>query len=79
MEKSTAKFSGSFNDSEWLGDPSKAENRQFASSGGPGYFGGGNIAYPENEPEADIYMVPDFQGASGQGANQSTMRPIGSV
>jgi hypothetical protein len=38
---------------------------------------GGNIS--GYDPEADIYMVPDFQGASGQGANQSTDRPMGST
>jgi hypothetical protein len=37
---------------------------------------GGNIS--GYDPDADIYMVPDFQGASGQGANQSTDRPKGS-
>ncbi len=38
---------------------------------------GGNIS--GYDPEADIYMVPDFQGMSGQGANQSTDRPMGST
>lgn len=39
--------------------------------------GGGNIS--GYDPTADIYMVPDFQGMSGQGANQSTHRPMGST
>jgi hypothetical protein len=72
-------WTGGYDDYTWLGDPSNIRDRQWADHGGPGYFGGENIAWPENEVEADIYMVPDFQGASGQGANQSTMRPIGSV
>lgn len=72
-------WKGGYSDSEWLGNPANIKDRQSPSEGSNGYFGGGNIAYPENEVEADIYMVPDFQEASGQGANQSTMRPIGSV
>lgn len=32
-----------------------------------------------HDPEVDLFMVPDFQGASGQGANQSTDRPKGST
>jgi len=71
-------WTGGYSDDFWLGNPSKPEDRQFSSTS-PGYHDPVNIAYPDNEPEADIYMVPDFQGASGQGANQSTMRPIGSV
>ena len=70
---------GSFSDSEWLGSPSVPSNRQFASVGGPGYYGGDNIAGDEPGPTADIYMVPDFQGMSGQGNNQSTDRPKGSI
>lgn len=38
---------------------------------------GGNIS--GHDPEVDLYMVPDFQGQSGQGANQSTNRPKGST
>lgn len=38
---------------------------------------GGNIS--GYDPSADIHMVPDFQGMSGQGANQSTDRPMGST
>jgi|SRR5271165_4189302 len=78
-ENDSSGWKGGYSDTDWLGDPSKMADRQFASSGGPGYFGGDNIVYPENDPEADIYMVPDFQEQSGQGANQSTLRPIGSV
>lgn len=72
-------WTGGYSDDFWLGNPSVMANRQFASAGAPGYHDPVNITYPDNDPEADIYMVPDFQGQSGQGANQSTMRPIGSV
>lgn len=71
-------WTGGYSDSAWLGDPNNIKDRQFASTS-PAYHGGGNIAWPDNEVEADIYMVPDFQGQSGQGANQSTLRPIGST
>ena len=37
---------------------------------------GGNLS--GHDPEVELLMVPDFQGMSGQGANQSTMRPKGS-
>ena len=70
---------GSFSDSEWLGNPSIASNRQYSSMGTPGYYGGDNIVADEPGPTADIYMVPDFQGMSGQGNNQSTDRPKGSI
>jgi hypothetical protein len=72
-------WTGGYSDDFWLGDVSDPAARQFASVSGKGYHDPVNIAYPDNDPEADIYMVPDFQGQSGQGANQSTMRPIGSV
>lgn len=32
-----------------------------------------------HDTEVELLMVPDFMGQSGQGANQSTLRPIGSV
>jgi hypothetical protein len=32
-----------------------------------------------HDPEVEVFMVPDFQGKSGQGANQSTDRPKGST
>jgi hypothetical protein len=72
-------WTGGYSDDAWLGDTSKMANRQFASEGGTDYYDEVNIAWPANEVDADIYMVPDFQGQSGQGANQSTLRPIGSV
>jgi hypothetical protein len=72
-------WKGGYTDTEWLGNPNVMADRQFASAGGIGYFDDVNITYPYNDPEADLYMVPNFQGASGQGANQSTLRPIGSV
>ena len=37
---------------------------------------GGNLS--GHDPEVELLMVPDFQGMSGQGANQSTSRPKGS-
>jgi hypothetical protein len=70
--------SGGFSDSKYLGNPAKMADRQFASSGAPGYDTPGDIANDMPGPTADIYMVPDFQGQSGQGANQSTDRPMGS-
>lgn len=70
---------GSFSDTEYLGNPSVIKDRQSPSEGSPGYYDDVNIAYPTNEVAVDLYMVPAFQGMSGQGANQSTMRPIGSV
>jgi hypothetical protein len=72
-------WTGGYSDSDWLGNPNDMADRQFASHGSPCYHDPVNIAWPANEVEADIYMVPDFQGQSGQGANQSTLRPIGSV
>ena len=38
--------------------------------------GGGQLV--GRAPSAPIRMVPNFQGKSGQGDNQSTMRPKGS-
>jgi hypothetical protein len=38
---------------------------------------GGNIS--GHDPEVELLMVPDFQGQSGQGANQDTLRPKGSA
>lgn len=32
-----------------------------------------------HDPTVEVFMVPDFQGMSGEGNNQSTSRPIGSV
>ena len=72
-------WTGGYSDSDWLGNPANMADRQFASAGGTAYHDDVNIAWPDNEIEADIYMVPDFQGQSGQGANQSTLRPIGSI
>lgn len=72
-------WTGGYSDSFWLGNPENMADRQYSSHGSPGYCDPVNITWPENEVEADIYMVPDFQGQSGQGANQSTLRPIGSV
>lgn len=63
----------------FMGDPADPKNRQWADHGGEGYHDSVNIAYPENEVRADIYMVPDFQGMSGQPANQTTLRPPGST
>jgi hypothetical protein len=71
-------WKGGYSDSEYLGDPSNIKDRQFASAGSPGYDTPGDIANDMPGPTADIYMVPDFQGQSGQGANQSTDRPMGS-
>lgn len=39
----------------------------------------GNIAGPKPTPAPSVRMVPSFMGMSGQGANQSTDRPEGSV
>lgn len=39
--------------------------------------GGGNIS--GHDPAVDLYMVPDFQGMSGQPNNQTTLRPQGST
>lgn len=72
-------WKGGYEDNTYLGNPSNIKDRQWADHGGVGYFGGDNIAWPENEVDAEIYMVPNFQEQSGQGANQSTLRPIGSV
>jgi hypothetical protein len=65
---SNVKFGGTFSDTHYMGKqrPDTA----------PGYHGGGNLF---TDPTADIYMVPDFQGESGQGNNQSTDRPMGST
>src|SRR5271167_1356739 len=78
-ENDMSGWKGGYSDSDWLGDPSNIKDRQWADHGGKGYFGGDNIVYPQNDPEAELYMVPNFQEQSGQGANQSTLRPIGSV
>lgn len=66
-----------FSDTKYLGNPARPEDRQFSSTS-PGYDDEVNIADKKSGPTADIYMVPDFQGMSGQGANQSTDRPKGS-
>jgi hypothetical protein len=63
----------------FMGDPSDPKNRQWADAGSPGYHDDVNIAYPANEVSADVYMVPSFQGKSGQPDNQSTNRPMGSI
>lgn len=39
---------------------------------------GGNLS-GHDEYDLQPYLVPDFQGMSGQGNNQSTDRPKGSV
>lgn len=78
-ESGSKGWKGGYDDHTWMGSPNDIKDRQWADHGGPGYYGGCNIAWPENEVEAEIYMVPDFQEQSGQGANQSTLRPIGSV
>ena len=79
MKQSSTTFHGSFSDHEYLGNPSNPKDRQFASEGGPGYQGGGNLIDKEPTDQPDLYMVPDFQGMSGQGNNQSTNRPKGST
>lgn len=38
---------------------------------------GGNLS--GHDPTVEVFMVPDFQGMSGQGANQSVDRPKGST
>jgi hypothetical protein len=40
-------------------------------------YEGGNLS--GHDPMVDLFMVPDFQGMSGQGNNQSTDRPKGST
>jgi hypothetical protein len=72
-------WKGGYSDTEYLGNPADIKDRQFASSGSRGYDTPGDIGNDQPGPDADIYMVPDFQGMSGQGANQSTSRPIGST
>lgn len=79
MEHDHSEWKGGYSDSEWMGNPGNIKDRQWADHGGPGYFGGGNIAWPDNEVDAELYMVPNFMEQSGQGANQSTLRPIGSI
>lgn len=39
----------------------------------------GNIADEHPLDAVNVRMVPDFQGMSGEGANQNTDRPKGSV
>jgi len=39
--------------------------------------GGGNIS--GHDPKVDLFMVPSFQGMSGEANNQSTFRPKGST
>jgi hypothetical protein len=78
-EHDMGEWKGGYSDDKWLGNTADPKARQFASEGAGGYFGGCNIAYPQNDPDAELYMVPDFMEQSGQGANQSTLRPIGSV
>jgi hypothetical protein len=63
----------------FMGDPSDIKNRQWADHGSPGYHDDVNIAYPDNEVRADIFMVPSFQGRSGTADNQDTLRPKGST
>lgn len=43
----------------------------------PEQYEGGNLS--GHDPMVEVFMVPDFQGASGEGANQSTDRPKGST
>jgi hypothetical protein len=71
-------WKGGYSDSIYMGDPANPKDRQWSSTS-PGYDTPGDVANDQPGPTADIYMVPDFQGQSGQGANQSTMRPIGSA
>lgn len=78
MDKSTATFKGSFSDTKYLGSPMNIKDRQWSSTS-PGYDTPGDVANDMPGPTADIYMIPDFQGMSGQGANQSTDRPMGSA
>jgi hypothetical protein len=40
-------------------------------------YEGGNLS--GHDPQVDVFMVPKFQGASGEGNNQSTDRPKGST
>jgi hypothetical protein len=77
-EHDSGGWKGGYSDSGWLGDPADPKCRQYSSTS-PFYYGGCNIAWPDNDPDAELYMVPDFMEQSGQGANQSTLRPIGSV
>jgi hypothetical protein len=80
MKISTAKFGGTFSDTEYLGNPANIADRQQSGTGTiEKSYDAGNVAGPFPGPTADIYMVPDFQGMSGQGNNQSTDRPIGST
>ena len=39
----------------------------------------GNVADMKPLPAANVRMVPDFMGMSGEGDNQSTDRPKGAV
>jgi len=79
MDTPMKNLSGTFDISRYIGNPGSAADRQFASSGGVGYNDSVNIADKAGTNAPELYMVPDFQGMSGQGANQSTNRPRGST
>lgn len=67
---------GSFSDTAFLGNPGSIRDRQTPDMD---EHAGGNLGNgaPTNAPT--MYMVPDFMEKSGQGNNQSTDRPKGSV
>ena len=79
MNMTTAKFGGSFSDNKYLGDPSSIRDRQYASEGAAGRLTPGDVGDSNPGPTADIYMIPDFMGMSGEGANQSTDRGKGTT
>ena len=60
---------GSFSDTAFLGNPGSEADRQFASAG-VDRTKDGNIADAAETSAPELYEVPDFQGASGQGANR---------
>lgn len=72
-------WNGGYSDSDWMGDPSQAANRQFASAGSPAYHDDVNVAWPANDITVQEYKVPSFQDRSGTPDNQDTSRPKGSV
>lgn len=55
---------------------SSASSRQWAP---PYTADDGNIADQHPTDPVNVRMVPDFQGMSGEGDNQSTDRPKGST
>lgn len=69
---------GSFSDTAFLGNPSSTMDRQTASA--ENSTKGGNIAGSDSYVAPPVLRIaPSFQGASGQGDNQSTSRPKGAV